>query len=539
MADVTILARLIDGLTRNVDLTQNALVVGSLKVGASNPTELTQTILNNLITLQNGSDITSDMHHHDNRYWTKALMASTLVGSSGASTVGVSGTPTYYTVEGSTVQAHLEGIDRNLKNVNRTVFKDDEFGVVNHSDISRKMMINTDAITPNSTRTVFMANANVDLANVNIAVLTTGARAFTADQSMGGNKLTNLANGASAGDAVNKSQLDLKVNLSSVGAAGGVAGLDSGGKVPVSQLPNSIMEYQGIWNATTNVPMLADGFGNTGDVYRVNTAGTHNFGSGDIEFIVGDYAVYNGSVWEKSHSGADAVRLVNGYAGVVVLTTSDIAEGTNLYYTADRARTAVVVDSTSGSQTNYAPSVSAVKLAIATRQPASPNLDEADLFFSGTDISAAQANQLISGANSDSLHDHEQLKKVAVAGQNLAANKLQILRWAVNGETTGTVYCASTQTLTGGNLFWAWGLAVPTAPVTAGSSVKVTYKGSISLGSSDTPFDITQVGKAIYLTSTGSYSVTPPASAKEAVVRIGYVQTTTSIWIDIGLHGIA
>lgn len=42
-------------------------------------------------------------------------------------------------------------------------------------------------------------------------ILASGARSFSGNQSMGGNKLTNVANGTSSGDAVNKSQLDFAV----------------------------------------------------------------------------------------------------------------------------------------------------------------------------------------------------------------------------------------------------------------------------------------------------------------------------------------
>ena len=55
-----------------------------------------------------------------------------------------------------------------------------------------------------------------------------------------------------------------------------------------------------MWNASTNTPTLADGSGDTGDVYRVSVAGTRDLGSGAIDFQVGDYAIYNGSTWEKS-----------------------------------------------------------------------------------------------------------------------------------------------------------------------------------------------------------------------------------------------
>ncbi len=136
------------------------------------------------------------------------------------------------------------------------------------------------------------------------------------------------------------------------GAANGYASLDGAGKVPISQLPSSIMEYKGVWNASTNNPTLADGTGDTGDVYRVSVAGTKDLGSGNISFEVGDYVIYNGATWEKSDT-TDAVASVNGKTGVVVLKTVDIAEDTNLYYTDTRARAAIslTVTGSSGAST--------------------------------------------------------------------------------------------------------------------------------------------------------------------------------------------
>lgn len=77
-----------------------------------------------------------------------------------------------------------------------------------------------------------------------------------------------------------------------------------GGKVPLSQLPNGIMEYQGTYNVATNTPTLANGGGNPdeaiGNVYRVTVEGTRDFGAGNITFNVNDYVVLNSSkVWEK------------------------------------------------------------------------------------------------------------------------------------------------------------------------------------------------------------------------------------------------
>lgn len=125
--------------------------------------------------------------------------------------------------------------------------------------------------------------------------------------------------------------LALKQSTSEKGQANGYASLDGGGKVPVAQLPSAVMTYEGVWNASTNSPSLADGVGDAGQVYRVGTAGTQNLGSGNISFSVGDYVIYNGTTWEKSDT-TDAVASVNGFTGVVVLTTDNVSEGsTNKY----------------------------------------------------------------------------------------------------------------------------------------------------------------------------------------------------------------
>jgi hypothetical protein len=134
---------------------------------------------------------------------------------------------------------------------------------------------------------------------------------------------TIVAAGATKADA--RAAIDAE-DTGARGVANGTATLDSAGKVPYSQLPASIMSYQGTVNMSTGVPALADGTGDQGDVYRVSVAGTRNLGSGSIAWGVGDYAIYNGSTWEKSDS-TDAVASVNGYTGTVTLAKSDVGLG--------------------------------------------------------------------------------------------------------------------------------------------------------------------------------------------------------------------
>ena len=111
------------------------------------------------------------------------------------------------------------------------------------------------------------------------------------------------------------------------GVAGGVATLDSSGRLPYSQLPESAMEFKGTWNASTNTPHLADGTGTNGDFYVCTMPGTATFGPDNtVSFIQNDRVIYDGatSKWVKLLAGQ--VSTVNGMSGDVVLN------GTNVNY---------------------------------------------------------------------------------------------------------------------------------------------------------------------------------------------------------------
>ncbi len=137
--------------------------------------------------------------------------------------------------------------------------------------------------------------------------------------------------------------------LANKGQAMGYAELDGGGKVPAAQLPSTVMELQGNWDATTNTPTLADGVGDAGDVWEVTTAApvgtTINLGSGNITFKVGDWVVYGADgTWHLSKN-SNEVTSVNSKFGTVVLNTDDILESgtpTNLWHTAARVRSVLL-----------------------------------------------------------------------------------------------------------------------------------------------------------------------------------------------------
>jgi hypothetical protein len=130
------------------------------------------------------------------------------------------------------------------------------------------------------------------------------------------------------------------------GQPNGYASLDSNGKVPLVQINDALIgnvNFQGLWNAATNTPTLANppASGTKGYYYIVSTAGT--FAS--ISFEVGDWIISDGTAWGKVDN-TDAVSSVFGRTGNVTAangdyTTAQVTESGNLYYTDGRARGAL------------------------------------------------------------------------------------------------------------------------------------------------------------------------------------------------------
>ena len=80
--------------------------------------------------------------------------------------------------------------------------------------------------------------------------------------------------------------------------------------------------YRGTWDATANSPTLTSSVGTQGDYYVVNVAGNTNL-NGITDWEIGDWAIFNGSVWQKVDN-TDAVTSVNGQVGTVVLTAANV-----------------------------------------------------------------------------------------------------------------------------------------------------------------------------------------------------------------------
>jgi hypothetical protein len=85
--------------------------------------------------------------------------------------------------------------------------------------------------------------------------------------------------------------------------------------------------YEGTWNASTNTPTLTSSVGTQGEYYVVAVAGSTNL-NGITDWQPGDWAIFNGSVWEKVDN-TEAVISVNGQTGIVVLDAANVGAAAN------------------------------------------------------------------------------------------------------------------------------------------------------------------------------------------------------------------
>jgi hypothetical protein len=112
----------------------------------------------------------------------------------------------------------------------------------------------------------------------------------------------------------------VNANLS---AGYGINITEGAGSIEIST--SGFVVFKGAWNAATNTPALASGVGTAGNYYVVATAGSTNL-DGITDWQAGDWAIFNGTAWEKVDN-SEIITSVNGQTGVVVITKSDVGLG--------------------------------------------------------------------------------------------------------------------------------------------------------------------------------------------------------------------
>lgn len=134
-----------------------------------------------------------------------------------------------------------------------------------------------------------------------------------------GSLIITLSNGSeiNAGEVV---PFDVAEKIKVIGNGGGtsqyVLDLISALQTQINAIQGGL-NYQGTWNASTNTPALASSVGTTNYYYVVSVSGSTNL-NGVTDWVAGDWAIYNGSVWQKIDQ-TNLVTSVNGQTGAVTI----------------------------------------------------------------------------------------------------------------------------------------------------------------------------------------------------------------------------
>jgi len=490
MADITRLLRLVDGVSRNVDLATNTIVVSEVKVGGASGSILTKAILDKLILVQNQADADGSF---DSQY----------------SAIGHDHSGVYEPAD-STILKEADVVDS---------------------------LVSTSVVAPLSAN---QGKALKDLID-----------GITDNQTAAEVSFSNTASGLTATDvqaAIDEVEgrvdsaetaISNKINSSEKGAVNGVATLNASGKLTASQVP--AIAVTDTFVVASQVAMLALSAAETGDV-AVRTDINKSFILKGVDYsVIGD--------WQELLTPTDAVQSVNGQSGTVVLDsddisegasnkyyasslfdadlatkdTGDLAEGSNLYFTDARAKSAAVANSISDSITDVAPSQNAVFDALAGKQAASANLDEADTFFGSTDLSAAEAEQLSDGSNADSLHKHSKLFQSFTnnTGASIAA---------------GSVVCLNS---VAGEVVKSDASAIATCDAIIGIAAEAIADGASGLvqiyGQAVVSKDVGEtftVGQRVFVSEVvGEATQTAPSTSLSIIFLLGYATGTNSVML--------
>lgn len=97
----------------------------------------------------------------------------------------------------------------------------------------------------------------------------------------------------------------------------------------VSSITNAIgaLNFKGTWDANANSPVLASSVGTKGDYYVVGTAGATNL-NGISNWSIGDWATFNGSVWQRVEGGADLNGVNLSVSGTSTMGNIQVAGNT-------------------------------------------------------------------------------------------------------------------------------------------------------------------------------------------------------------------
>jgi hypothetical protein len=293
--------------------------------------------------------------------------------------------------------------------------------------------------------------------------------------------------------------------ISDKASANGVASLDGSGKVPSSQLSAiALSEVFVVSSESAQLALTAQ----EGDVVVRTDESKSYIHNGGTAGTMADYT--------ELQTPADAVTSVNGYTGTVSLTTSDVGEGTNLYYTSGRFDTAFSgkdTDDLAEGATNQYFTNSRSRSAISLTTTNSSELS----YDSGTGVFSYVSPTTVADANSVTLEVRNTTGSTIPKGAAVyisGHNGNKILIDLADADASGK--------------YPAIGLAA--GAIANNSDGEVTVYGELA-GVNTSSYSI---GDVLYLSSTpGVLTNTRPTSSADAVQNIGRVARSDSNGIII------
>jgi len=272
---------------------------------------------------------TSEISEGTNLYWTAARFDTRLAAKSTSDLA--EGSNLYYTTSRANADFDTrlavkstsdlaEGVNLYYTTVRANPDFDTRLGTKSTSDLAEGVNLYYTAARFN---TAFSGKSTSDLGE-GTNLYYTAARF---DTRLGTKTTTDLSEGVNL--YFTNTRADDRISLQK-GAANGIATLDSDSKVPYNQLP--AIAITDTFVVASQAAMLAAA-AQTGDVaVRTDLNKSYILGGTDPTLL---------SDWQELLTPTDAVLSVNSQTGIVTLTTSDVAEGTNLYFTTTRARGAI------------------------------------------------------------------------------------------------------------------------------------------------------------------------------------------------------
>ena len=624
MALISKLEQLVNGVSRQVDLSANTLVVQQLNTGSgglnTGTNTLTDAILGNLITLQNGTtSVSPSLHAHDGIYTRTTALTSTTPGSAGSTVIGDNNSYSNFTPTAATVKGALSGIDSALASVTSAANK--SLSNLTATSINQSLIPGTSGtLTLGANAQNWLAGyiqtlkngAGVTAIDIFNSYLVDGAGHNSIDwvnryliDSAGTNQLTwsasgvninkmaaalnlnsfqinNLAAPSVGTDAVNKTYVDnaiaglswkqpvaaasigSNINLAAPGATLDGYTFVSGDRFLAKDQSTGSQNGIYIWNGAAaaatrstdantwtelvnSVMLVTNGTVNQGSKWvntniaggtigttavtfvafsvagTVNGTGTANYvayWSGTSTLTAEQYlSTVRGGLGVNASGFTGVLKFASGVASASAIVASDLG---------------TITDGVTLDQSGAGSTLEIKAGGVGTTQLASNAVTAAKIAtgaFDGLTITGG-------GGSAAAVQNAPAVKRSLVAGQAFSANTTYAVRWGLvaNGETSGRIYAADITTASY-DLFYVIGMAQSGTAVSAGQNITVTGLGSLNLASGDTAFGSGTDGKPVFLTATGTFSLTAPSTAGQAITRIGIVQvgsaTNTSCVIDI------